>query len=691
MKNLMTTFYRIFYAGLIIFQITNSALGQNISDTAANSEIVIRAYPQRSFFRQPGSVSTLNEAQLKQQPGYSLVPALNSLSGVRMEERSPGSYRLSIRGSLLRSPFGIRNIKIYVDEFSLTDAGGNTYLNSLDPGNIKNIEVLKGPEGSLFGANTGGVVLLNTAPGKADSSSISGGVSTGSYGLFQEKFGWKQRIKKYQFSFYQSYQSSDGYRENSAMQRKYSSLTQKLDYKPNMQLRSFIMYSDLHYQTPGGLTLQEFQSDPRQARPKTKFPGAVTQQAAVFNKTFFGGILHEAKLGNSLRHVLALSGIHTDFKNPFITNYEVRNENSFSLRTYLELSSKEQQLIKWKWNLGLEYQKGYATISDYGNRAGIKDTVQKSDKFKTTQYFYFTRLSADIHERMIVEASLSLNYYQYKFLNLFPLNENSFSLKTFTPQLMPKFSSSFKITEQLLWRASVSRGYSPPTTAEVRPSDNNIYTSLQPESGWNYESGVRVKNKNNRLNADITVFYYHLQHAIVRRVNSAGADYFVNADGTKQTGCETQLKALIIQPRDTGLFRNISWRSSMTLYHFTFSNYQNGTADYSGNKLTGVPQLTIVSSLNIDLGSHLYLFVQHNYTDRIPLNDANSVYASSYHLLQAKAGWRFKIKTDAELYFGADNILNKKYSLGNDLNASGGRYYNAAPLRNFFAGLNVSF
>ena len=42
-----------------------------------------------------------------------------------MEERSPGSYRLSIRGSLLRSPFGVRNVKLYLDDFIFTDAGGN--------------------------------------------------------------------------------------------------------------------------------------------------------------------------------------------------------------------------------------------------------------------------------------------------------------------------------------------------------------------------------------------------------------------------------------------------------------------------------------------------------------------------------------------------------------------------------------
>ena len=38
-----------------------------------------------------------------------------------------------------------------------------------------------------------------------------------------------------------------------------------------------------------------------------------------------------------------------------------------------------------------------------------------------------------------------------------------------------------------------------------------------------------------------------------------------------------------------------------------------------------------------------------------------------------------------KLQAGADNLLNQEYSLGNDLNGFGGRYYNAAPTRNFFA------
>ncbi|MDB5142328.1 MAG: TonB-dependent receptor, partial [Mucilaginibacter sp.] len=129
----------------------------------------------------PASVSVLGPAQLNLQPENSLVSAFNTVPGVRMEERSPGSYRLSIRGSLLRSPFGVRDVKIYYDEIPLTDGGGNTYLNAIDVNSVQGIEVLKGPDGSLFGANSGGVVLISPVNRYNDSSYLSAGLNAGSY------------------------------------------------------------------------------------------------------------------------------------------------------------------------------------------------------------------------------------------------------------------------------------------------------------------------------------------------------------------------------------------------------------------------------------------------------------------------------------------------------------------------------
>ena len=91
----------------------------------------------------------------------SLAEAVNTLPGVRLEERATASYRLNIRGSSLRSPYGVRNVKVYYNDIPFTDATGSTALNLLDAATIGRIEVIKGPAGSVYGAGTGGVASVN--------------------------------------------------------------------------------------------------------------------------------------------------------------------------------------------------------------------------------------------------------------------------------------------------------------------------------------------------------------------------------------------------------------------------------------------------------------------------------------------------------------------------------------------------
>src|SRR5690606_27814540 len=75
-----------------------------------------------------------------------------------------GSYRISIRGSSLRAPFGVRNVKIYYNGIPFTDPGGTSYLNQLGYNNVNSLEIIKGPAGSLYGAGTGGILLLKNNP-----------------------------------------------------------------------------------------------------------------------------------------------------------------------------------------------------------------------------------------------------------------------------------------------------------------------------------------------------------------------------------------------------------------------------------------------------------------------------------------------------------------------------------------------
>jgi iron complex outermembrane receptor protein len=691
-----TTKYSSFGISLVLFLVLGTQTGfsqSKVDSVQKMDEVVIRAYiSEQPILKVPSSVSLISSKQLRDQPNLSMLPAFNAVPGIRMEERSPGSYRLSIRGSLLRSPFGVRNVKVYLDDFPLTDAGGNTYLNSLDIGSINNIEVLKGPDGSLFGANSGGVILLNPIDRSADSTWASANISSGSYGLFQEKIAVQKKWKNQYLNINHSYQTSDGYREHSSMNRHYAQMMYRFNYAKASQLRVLALYSDLDYQTPGGLTMAQFAANPQAARPSTPVAaGPVAQKARIENKTLFAGIVNETNLAKNFRHVLAVFGTTTDFINPFITNYEVRDEGTLGLRTYFELNGNQEKAVTWKWNAGLELQGTSADIANYDNNKGVRGNLQAQDDIISRQFFYFTRFSANIGEKLTAEVAASYNYYTYKFDKNVQTPTSQFTRK-FDPQLMPRFALSYQFTPGFALRSSVSRGYSTPTIAEVRASDNKINTNLESETGWNYEAGFRLRDKNDRFWLDASLFNYRLESAIVRRVNADDTEFYLNAGGTNQNGVEAQTSYWLIQPGTKGFISGLQLQTGYTLSKYFFKNYLNGAANYTGNRLTGVPRSVLVSGIDVRIDRHFYMFAQHNYTSKIPLNDANSLYSGDYNLIHLKAGWRRSKpgKPTLDFYAGVDNLLNENYSLGNDLNAFGGRYFNAAPLRNFFGGLKVT-
>ncbi|GAB3913351.1 TonB-dependent receptor [Mucilaginibacter boryungensis] len=656
--------------------------------------VTIKAYlSAQPVISIPASVSVLGPSQFKLQADNSFVPALNTVPGVKMEERSPGSYRLSIRGSLLRSPFGVRDVKIYFDEIPLTDAGGNTYLNAIDVNSIRSVEILKGPDGSLFGANSGGVVILRPLSTLADSNYAKVGFNAGSYGLLHQNAAIQNSLGKNQLNISQAYQSYGGYREHSYMDRQYFQLGDKYNISAKDGLKVLALYSNLAYETPGGLTLAQMQANPQSARLATKtVPGAIDQQIRITTKVFLGGLVNEAQLSDHLKNVTSVSTMHVDFANPFITNYEQRTENTYALRSYFELANGKNS-YSWKVNLGMEWQQTKSVINNYDNNAGVKGNPQKFDNIHSKQHFVFGRYAADIQNKLHLEVALSLNYYNYTFQNIYPLNQSGFTDRNFSPQLMPRLALSYSLTYDFIARASVSRGYSTPTTAEVRPTDNVVNTALQAQTGWNYETGLRLRNRDESLYLDASVFYYRIRNAIVRRLHPDETEYYTNAGGTNQTGFELAFTDWLIRQNNSRFIRGLQFNTAYTLSSYFFRDYSDATTNYSGNPLTGVPKHVIVSSLQVKVPHQLYLFVQHNYTASIPLNDANTVFAPQYHLLQSKIGWAHAInhKIKFELYAGADNLLNAHYSLGNDLNAVGSRYFNPSPLRNYFAGFNVIF
>ncbi|MBP3944452.1 TonB-dependent receptor [Sphingobacteriaceae bacterium WQ 2009] len=657
--------------------------------------IEVKAYFQKQLLKDVTSAAQLlSQQQLQQQYGNNIVTALNTVPGMRMEERSPGSYRLSIRGNILRSPFGIRNIKIYMDEFPLTDAGGNTYFNVIDPQTIASITVLKGPDGSLFGANTGGVLKITPMGLQEQQPQNQFALTYGSFRTLQQRLLINQQpSERYSYSFSQNYSRSEGYRAQSAMEKLNFHTAHNWKYSKYNALKLYSYYTDLAYETPGGLTLAQYQENPRMARPAAgTTPSAETQQAGIKMKSFYTGIAHSSQLTRNFSHEFVLFTNINHIENPFITNYEYRKEANVGLRTFINYKQSWNEQLQWESQAGVEYQKGWFHITNRDNLQGKPTGLQAEDKLQNMQYFLFVRNALYIGGRTRLEASVSYNENAINVQQQFPTPSLGAQQLRFQPTWMPRFAASYRAFDNLTLRAVLAKGFSAPTIAEVRSSTNAINTALQAEEGTNYEIGSRIDFWNKWLTIDVAAYRYDLKQGIVRQLDAQGNEYFQNAGRIAQKGLEVNLTLNLVKPRNSGAIRSWSLNSAWTLQDYRFKSYQVDRNNFSGNDVTAVPKKNIVNQMTMQFSS-FGAYLLHQYTSKMPMNDANTVYANSVNIMTLKGDWKINLSGKRNLLLHAQiaNIFNEKYSLGNDINAFGGRYYNPAATRNYTIGLSTQF
>jgi iron complex outermembrane recepter protein len=649
-------------------------------------EVVVQAYEQnRRLSEVPVAIGVITSAEWNRYSKMSIVPAMNSVPGVRMEERSPGSYRLSFRGSTLRSPFGVRNVKVYLNGIPFTDPGGNTYMTQLAPFDMYSLELIKGPAGSLYGAATGGALLIKSRPNVW----LPGFTAEYSYGSFnsntinaQARLGNENggNIINY------SRQTSNGYRDHTNLRRDIITWESMLKNNSKQTLSTYAFYGDLYYQTPGALTLTEYNADPKQSRPAVgSIPSADQAQAAIYQKTFMAAISNTCRFNSTFQNTTNFYAAYTNYVNPTFRNYEFRSEPHFGGRTIFNYTKDFLHL-----SFGGEAQKGFFTTQDYGNNNGQPDTLQTNDNINTWTYTIFAQ--ADLFFGKGWQASAGLSYNE-AFIGIHRISVPG-SLprnKTFSNELAPRIVISKQITPAIMAYASVSKGFSPPTVSEVLPSTGSINTDLQPENGISYEAGLKNSFFNQRLYIEVIGFYFELNQAIVVRKDSSNADYYTNAGSTTQKGIESQVSYQLM-PTGMGFINSARLWTSYTLDNFTYGDFAKNSTNYDGKHLPGVANNTFTGGIDLNSRPGIFLHLTYYYSDKMPLNDANSAYADAYQLVGGRIGYSAPVKNiNLTIFTGVDNAFNAKYSLGNDINAAGGRYYNAAPTANYFVGLSVRF
>ena len=680
------------------------------SDTSTAQALpsaTVVGYGQRLPLRRTAAgVGVIDQAIIQRFNESSPAAAVNTLPGVRLEERATGSYRLSVRGSTLRSPFGVRNVKLYYFDIPFTEANGTTPLNILDPAQLGRLEVLKGPAGSVYGAGTGGVVRLENrrpAPGQAQAQV---GYSVGSFGL--RRFTASAETSKQNGDYWRAqyaHQQLDGYRQQSSLRRDVFALDGQVSPSEKQTLSIHALYTDLYYQLPGGLTRAQFEADPRQARPGTAAaPGTVAQQGSYASQTGLLGFTHEYRFSEHWRTTATVYGRTTRVATPYLIDWQRDAGLGGGGRATLNYRGRLAGRVL-RAQAGGEFQASFTDSRSYLNVRGNPTTLRYDDEITTRTGFAFVQADYELPAGFLLTAGASYNRLRYNIARVSSAatNPNGYVVtQNFRPEILPRVALLKEITPALSAYASVSTGYSPPSEAELRPSDGSINLDLQAERGTSYEVGGRGELLGGRLTFDVALFDFALRNTIVSRTDAQGFQLYANSGNTRQRGAEIAASGYLWRPvpagADAGAAAQPTTANGLRLWasyaynHFRFGSYESATGQsFGGNRLTGTAPHTLSTGLDFNLAG-FYLSPTLSHQASIPLNDANTDYAAAYWVLGSRAGWRRTLgKLALEVYGGVENATDRRYSLGNDLNAFGGRYFQPAPGRNYYTGAQVGW
>lgn len=241
--------YKVFAAVslLLVLNLVSNPTTAQESDAGEGYEnalehiIVTAQRREESILDVPISITSTTAAQLDEASVDGLFDLNTVVPGLRVDHY--GAYsQPTIRGvgtQDVLGPGANANVAIYIDGFYMPSQTGNLF----EFANVERVDVLKGPQGTLFGQNaTGGAILIKTADPQFESS----GKARAGIGSFSEVYGSVYGTTglsdslAMDWSFY--YRDSDGYLEDIATGEptapvEYLTFRSKLMYAPDDDTR----------------------------------------------------------------------------------------------------------------------------------------------------------------------------------------------------------------------------------------------------------------------------------------------------------------------------------------------------------------------------------------------------------------------------------------------------------------------
>ncbi len=640
----------------------------------------------RTLLRTPAAVSRVTPRALGRDLALTPGDALSRVPGVSVQTGGLGTNRIVVRGQGARAPFTSNRVRAYLGAIPLTDGEGSTDLEDVDLSLLSAIDVVRGPAATSYGSGLGGVILLQPDFDLRSGWSTRLSGTAGSYGTLrsdlQLAYGGANASARLGYRRTQS----DGFRQNSRYRRDNLSLLTRL-YDDKLASRNHtdlqLLWTGVRSEIPSSLGETAF----RQNREQAGGTWGDSRGYEAYDRIGFG-VSRRQQLGEHWR--LEASAFASTRRSYEPRPFNILRENTLATGTRAVLSfAAAGGLLRAA--LGGELFRDWYDWGTYENRyrdfpagTGSVRGAQLSDNEEVrTQRNVFvqadvalgTMLGLGDPDRLTLTAGLAHNGTRYRLDDYFAADSLDRSgAYDFAAQLSPRVALRYELSPRWGAFAQVARGFSPPSVAETLTPEGRINPAIAPETGWNYELGLRGIDPDGRWSVDAVGYLLRVQNLLVARRTAEDAFVGVNAGRTRNLGLELAGRYRIGRARADAAGFGASLYSSYTLQAHQFVEFVDGDADFGGNAVTGVPRHQGAAGVDVWLGSLWGGHLGVRAVGRIPVDDATTTYAGSYRVVGAQVGRVFALVRDeltVRVTVGADNLLNSSFVAMVSPNASG--------------------
>jgi iron complex outermembrane receptor protein len=578
--------------------------------------------------------------------------------------------RISIRGFGARSAFGIRGVKLIVDGIPETTPDGQSQLDNLPLGLVSNIEILRGPNANLYGNSSGGVISINTLANSSEKYYRTSGI----FGAYQYQSLQKTRILDWNNSsliIHYDKRRSNGYRDQSGYKSNILNLKYINDLDNNNKIVWQINYTDSPYAyDSGGLRLNEVEDDRRQARKNN------------IDYDTYEKVKH-LKTGVSWNHKMNENSFFDSYffyqKRDFFTKLPFNFGGIISLdRDYYGLGTKytKKYYLDNRTKtlvLGLDYLNQSDHRKRYKNDFGVQGeiTFDQIEQFKSTGLYMLSQTNFD--------SGLLVRYgIRYDINDISTDSSSSIILD----KLNPSIGLTYKVNSNDNIFFSFGTSFETPTLNELSNNPNGVGLNedLNSSSSLNYEIGWRKALSN--LTLEAIAYFISSENEILpyELEQFPGKNFYQNVGSTSRFGIELNSQVS---------FKGGRINLSYTLSKNKFEDFIIDTNNLADNLIPGIPSQMLDLDLIFKLSRGRSLIISNRLIGERYADNANETPISSYNLLNVK--YSKDIFSNSEIFLGFNNAFNQEYFDNIRINAFGKRFYEPAPKRNFYFGVNFSF